>query len=161
MSLGQIRACKNSQKLSIFDTQQPDSPRGLLRTWKNRKKPAVFDVFWRFSLIFAFFKKRPYVAKRVVRTILRTNSGTPKSQKTFCFWHSTPVFPERGAPDQKKSQKTLSFWHSTVGFPQRVAPKIWKSQKTLNFWHFLALDTHFPWEGLHGHVFRDYWVALK
>ena len=33
--------------------------------------------------------ERPYVAKQLVST----DSGTPKSQKTLSFWHSTAGFP--------------------------------------------------------------------
>ena len=52
---------------------------------KNRQKPSVFDVFWRFSLILPVSKKRPYEAKRIASTIFRTVSGPPKTQKTTSF----------------------------------------------------------------------------
>ena len=36
---------------------------GCFEHEKNRQKPSVFNVFWRFSLIFDFLRKRPYVSK--------------------------------------------------------------------------------------------------
>ena len=65
-----------------------DSPHDvvlLLRTRKNRQKLQVFDVFWRFSLIFPLSKKRPYEASRIVSTVFRTVSGPPKTQKNPSF----------------------------------------------------------------------------
>ena len=91
---------------------------GQFRDPQKRKKTPVFDT-------------RPSFSLRGVHPTKKNRT------KTLSFWHSTLVFPERGAPDQKKSQKsqkTLSFWHSTRTFPER---------------------------GCTGHVFRDYWVALN
>ena len=67
---------------------------------------------------------------------------------TSVFWHSTLVFPERGAPGQKKLAKKTQFLTLESRIPaERCSQKI-KSQKTLCFWHFWARKKHFPWEGL-------------
>ena len=148
-SWAQIRAHQNHKKTTVFDTRQPDSRRGLLRTRKNRQKPPVFDVFWRFSLIFPLSKKRPYEAKRIVSTILRTLSGPPKTQKNTSFWHSTLVFPERGAPDQKKIAKNPQFLTLDSRIPWEGCTRPKKIAKIAKNPQFLTLDAHFPWEGLH------------
>ena len=44
---------------------------------KKSQKTLSFDVFWQCSLILV--KKWPCVAKGIVRTDVRTNSGTPKT----------------------------------------------------------------------------------
>ena len=146
---GCTRPKKNRKKPSVFDTRQPDSRRGLLRTPKNRQKHPVFDVFWRFSLIFPLSKKRPYEAKRIVSTVFRTVSGPPKTQKNSSFWHSTLVFPERGAPDQKKIAKNPQFLTLDSRIPWEGCTRPKKIAKIAKNHQFLTLGTHFPWEGLH------------
>ena len=157
------RFCPSHQhsRRSCPDTRQPDSRKGVHPTKKIAKNPQFLTFFfWRFSLIFPLEKTAVW-GKTNCEHSFQDSFGTPKTQKPTSFWHSTLVFPERGAPDQKKSQKTLSFWHSTAGFPERGAPdqkKSQKSQKTLSFWHSTRT---FPERGCTGHVFRDYWVALN
>ena len=93
-------------------TRQPDSRRGLLRTWKNCKKASVFGVFSRFSLIFALSKKRPYVAKRIVSTLLRTLSGQKNSQKKTQFLTFDSRIPAEGCSKNKiaKNVQFLAFF---------------------------------------------------
>ena len=158
---GCTRPKKNRKKNPSFWHLTAGFPQRVASNTKKSPKTPVFNVFWRFSLIFHFSKKRPYKAKRIVSTVFRTVSELQKRKKNQVF-DTRPLFSLRGVhPTKKKSQKTLSFWHSTAGFPERGAPdqkKSQKSQKTLSFWQSTRT---FPERGCTGHVFRDYWVALN
>ena len=147
-----------SQKTTSFWHSTAGFPQRVASNMKKSQKPLSFWRFLAISLIFALSKKRPYEAKRIVSTILRTLSGTPKTQKALNFWHLTLVFPERGAPGTSKLAKNPQFLTLDSRIPAEGCSKNWKIAKTPQF---LTLDTHFPWERLHRARFRDYWVALK
>ena len=69
-------------------------------------------------------------------TVFRTVSGPPKTQKNTNFWHSTLVFPERGAPDQKKIAKNPQFLTLDSRIPAEACfehEKIAKNHQFLTF----------------------------
>ena len=95
---GTPKIAKNPQFLTL------DSRISTEGCFEHEKIAKNHQFFWRFLLIFALSKKRPYVAKRIVSTILRTLSGT-KNAKNPQFWTLDPCFPQEGCTGPKKTCK--------------------------------------------------------
>ena len=158
-SLAQIRAHQNRKKKPNFWHSTAGFPQ---RVASNMKKSQKTLSFWRFWAIFAHFcslEKTAVWGKTNRQHNFSRHFRAHQKRKKPSVFDTWPSFSLRGVHRaHQNSQKTPSFWHSTAGFPQRVAPKIEKSQKPLSFWHSTRT---FPERGCTGHVFRDYWVALK
>ena len=94
-----------SQKRFVLTLNSRIPAEGCFEHEKIAKNDKFLTFFGDFRLGFALFKKRPYVAKQIVRTILRTNSGTPKLQKSLVF-KTQPSFSAREVRPKKKKKKT-------------------------------------------------------
>ena len=145
-SLAQIRAHQNRKKPPVFNTRQPDSR----RVASNMKKSQKTLSFWRFLAIFAHFCS---LEKTAV-----WGFGHTKNAKNHQFLTLDPRFPWEGCTGHTKTRKKTPVFDTRQPDSRRVASNMKKSQKPLSFWRSTRT---FPERGCTGHVFRDYWVALK
>ena len=154
----QIWAHQNCKKRQFLTLDSRIPAEGCFEHEKIAKNLQFLTFFGDFCSFFPLSKKRPYKAKRIVSTIPRTLSSTPKTQKKHSFWHSTLVFLWEGCTGHTKTRKKPQFLTLDSRIPAESCSKNSKIAKTLSFWHSTRT---FPERGCAGHVFRDYWVALN
>ena len=116
-------------KIPVFYTRQPDSRRGLLRTRKNRQKPPVFNVFWRFCSFF-LSRKNGHMRQNKSRAQSSGHFWDPQKRKKTQFLTLDPRFPSEGCIRPKKIAKNHQFLTLDSRIPAEGCSKIQKTQKS-------------------------------
>ena len=142
-----------SQKTFSFWHSTAGFPQKVASNMTKSPKTTSFDVFWRFSLIFPLSKKRPYKAKQIVSTIFWGHFRAHQKRKKPLVFDTRPLFfPERCTGHTKTCKKIPVFNTRQPDSRRGLLQKL-KNRKNST--------RTFPERGCTGHVFRDYWVALK